>query len=171
MGPRQTAWGRRRAVQARDALGHQQRRWMFPFQHLLLSPAVKWSLAEDGGGSTATTGDRLRLAAPCVSPSPRAPGGRRERPRCPWRGWTYRELVRTLRGATSAAQMSRPNHPLPESPATRAGRFAFFFIVIRKNGSGRFFLRKSIIKEIHLEVKKKKVSYQGSHHGSMHFQK
>jgi hypothetical protein len=64
--------------------------------------------------------------------------------------------------------MSRPNHPLPESPATRAGRFAFFFIVIRKNGSGRFFLRKSIIKEIHLEVKKRKVSYQGSHHGSMH---
>jgi hypothetical protein len=52
--------------------------------------------------------------------------------------------------------MSRPNHPLPESPATRAGRFAFFFIVIRKNGSGRFFLRKSIIKEIDLEVKKKK---------------
>ena len=103
------------------------------------SPTVKWSLAEDGGGSTATTGDRLRLAAPCVSPSPRAPGGRRERPRCPWRGWTYRELVRTLRGATSAAQMSRSNHPLPESPATKAGRLAIFFIVIRKNGSGRFF--------------------------------
>ena len=79
-----------------------------------LSPTVKRSLAVDGGGSTApTTGTRQQTSRRLI-PSPHAPGGRWERPRCPWRGWTHRELFRTLRGATSTAQLSRPNHPLAD---------------------------------------------------------
>ncbi|CAL8239010.1 unnamed protein product [Gadus morhua 'NCC'] len=98
---------------SRDALGHQQRRWMFPFQHLLLSPAVKWSLAEPS----------RPLSQPAAAKS-------------------YRELVRTLRGATSAAQMSRPNHPLPESPATRAGRLAIFLYRNSKKWFRTIFFKK-----------------------------